>query len=174
MRLDHIAFRVRHKDTAIKFLTENLFYKAACPFELVFDDGSTCECMAMEPPEKLNPSHYVHHDDLWEYHLAPEIFVSEGGKNSIVSDWVVQRNGLGGIHHIAYQVFHIDQLVKDWKANGVQFSSDIIDCPEDDLRQVFTKPIAALGGLIIELIERGDKGFCKNSVKNLMESTKDE
>jgi hypothetical protein len=28
-----------------------------------------------------------------------------------------------------------------------------------------------LGGVIIELIERGDKGFCQNSVKNLMEAT---
>ena len=36
------------------------------------------------------------------------------------------------------------------------------------------KSKALLGGIIIELIERGDKGFCQNSVKNLMESTQNE
>jgi hypothetical protein len=52
-------------------------------------------------------------------------------------------------------------------------TDDIIDCPEDNLRQIFTKPLDYLGGVIIELIQRGSKGFCENSVKNLMESTKE-
>ena len=59
-----------------------------------------------------------------------------------------------------------------WKRHGVEFLTDhIIKCPDDDMRQIFTKPIDYLGGVIIELIERGDKGFCQNNVKNLMEST---
>ena len=57
---------------------------------------------------------------------------------------------------------------------GVEFlTDDVIDCPEDNLRQIFTKPLKNLGEIIIELIERGDKGFCQNSVKHLMESSKD-
>ena len=60
-----------------------------------------------------------------------------------------------------------------WKAHGIEFlTENIIDCPEDDMRQIFTKPIDYLGGIIIELIDRGDKGFCQNNVKNLMNSTK--
>ena len=69
----------------------------------------------------------------------------------------------------------IDAKVEEFRSLGVKFLSDeIIDCPEDNLRQIFTEPQTLLGGIIIELIERGDKGFCKGSVKNLMESTSTE
>ena len=51
-------------------------------------------------------------------------------------------------------------------------TDDVIDCPDDDLRQIFTKPLDYMGGIIIELIERGSKGFCQNSVRDLMNSTK--
>ncbi len=103
--------------------------------------------------------------------MPPEMFVSEGEEHSIVADWVGERNkGLGGIHHIAYQVENIEEVVSRWREH-VEFSSDIIDCPSDKLRQIFSKPIEALGGLIVELIERGDKGFCRDSVKKLMEAT---
>ena len=76
---------------------------------------------------------------------------------------------------MAYSVEDIDKTVKEWKEKGIEFlTNEIIDCPDDNLRQIFTKPQDLLGGIIIELIERGDKGFCQNSVKNLMESTKPE
>ena len=39
------------------------------------------------------------------------------------------------------------------------------------MKQIFTRPQTLLGGIIIELIDRGEKGFCQNSVKDLMEST---
>jgi len=39
-----------------------------------------------------------------EYHASPEIFVSDGPEGSIVGDWVAARGGVGGVHHIAYQV----------------------------------------------------------------------
>ena len=82
----------------------------------------------------------------------PELFVSDGTEDSIVGEWVKNhRNGQGGIPHLAYKV---------------------IDCPEDKMKQIFTKPLNVLGGIIIELIEREDKGFCQNSVKDLMNSTK--
>jgi len=107
-----------------------------------------------------------------QFHMAPEIFVSDGTPGSIVGDWVADRGG-GGIHHMAYQVDNLDDIVEDWKDKGTLFlTEDVIECPEDDLRQIFTKPMSWIGGVIIELIERGDKGFCKNSVKDLMKSTK--
>ena len=75
---------------------------------------------------------------------------------------------------MAYQVSDIKDTVRQWRRSGIEFlSEEIIDCPEDDLRQIFTKPLEVVGGVIFELIERGDKGFCQNSVKDLMNSTKE-
>ena len=86
---------------------------------------------------------------------------------------LVRSGWVGGIHHIAYKVSDIDQVVNEWKKRDVEFLTDnIIDCPDDKLRQIFTKPLDYLGGIIIELIERGSKGFCEKSVKDLMNSTK--
>ena len=86
-----------------------------------------------------------------------------------------ERGETGGIHHIAYATDDIDKTVKEWREKDIEFvTDDIIECPDDNLRQIFTKPQDLLGGIIIELIERGDKGFCQNSVKNLMESTQNE
>ena len=73
---------------------------------------------------------------------------------------------------MAYQVDDISGLVSSWKDSGIKFlSEEIINCPEDDIRQIFTEPLQVSGGVIIELIERGAKGFCTKSVKTLMEST---
>ena len=89
-----------------------------------------------------------------------------------MNQWVSERGG-GGIHHIAYQVHNIETIFKAWKELGVEFASEnIIDCPDDNLKQIFTKPLEVLGGIVIELIQRGDKGFCNKSVKDLMNSTK--
>ena len=75
---------------------------------------------------------------------------------------------------MAYQVEDIDSVFNEWKDDGVEFlSENIIDCPDDNLRQIFTKPLELMGGVIIELITRGDKGFCEHSVKELMESTQE-
>jgi 4-hydroxyphenylpyruvate dioxygenase-like putative hemolysin len=107
------------------------------------------------------------------YHLAPEIFISDGTRDSIVEKWVAARDGIGGIHHLAYQVEDVRAVAKEWIANGWgEFAGDVIDCPEDDLVQVFSKP-HPLTGVIYEFIKRGEHGFCENSVKALMESTKD-
>jgi 4-hydroxyphenylpyruvate dioxygenase-like putative hemolysin len=106
------------------------------------------------------------------YHLAPEIFVSDGDEGSIVGDWVSARNGIGGIHHLAYQVDSVQKTIDEWRAKGyAEFTTENpLVCP--DLTQVFTKP-SALTGVIYEFIERGRHGFCKDNVKDLMESTKD-
>jgi catechol 2,3-dioxygenase-like lactoylglutathione lyase family enzyme len=172
MRLDHMAFRVSDRKATANFLSAILKYKIGTEFDIVFDDGSKTECIAMTPKEKMDNVPSI--EAGGHRHVAPEIFVSDGEPDSIVGKWVNERGGTGGIHHIAYQVFNIDRIVKEWKEAGVEFlSEEVIDCPDDDLRQIFTKPLDYLGGMIIELIERGDKGFCQNSVKSLMESTKE-
>lgn len=145
-----------------------------------FDDGSTCECTALEPPEKNDK------DLPWsktlitcgievqsfhtDYHLAPEIFVSEGQPGSIVEQWVKERNGVGGIHHLAYQVASVENTMNEWREKGyAEFcSEEPLTCP--GLTQVFTKP-SELTGVIYEFITRGDRGFCAENVKALMEST---
>lgn len=184
MRLDHIAYRVKDRFLAANTL-KNLFgYSIEIEFDIKFDDGSKAECIAMTPPEKNNRIGEVV-GIPWvvmsagigtpvEHHLAPEIFISDGSDGSIVGDWVKARGNVGGIHHMAYQTDNIDAVVEEWRSWGVEFLSDsIIDCPEDDLRQIFTKPLDMAGGIIFELIERGSKGFCQNSVKDLMNSTKE-
>ena len=157
MILDHIAYRVTNRKKAADFLEKTLKYTTNTEFEIVFDNKSTAECLVLEPNSSKNP----------------EIFISDGTYNSVVGEWVQAHNGNGGIHHIAYRVNDIYAIVQEWKENGVQFlTEDVIDCPEDNMKQIFSKPLDILGGLIIELIERQDKGFCQNSVKDLMNSTK--
>ena len=157
MILDHIAYRVTNRKKAAGFLAKTLKYTTNTEFEIVFDNKSTAECLVLEPNSSQNP----------------EIFISDGTDNSVVGEWVQAQNGSGGIHHIAYRVNDIYAIVQEWKENGVQFlTEDVIDCPEDNMKQIFSKPLDILGGLIIELIERQDKGFCQNSVKDLMNSTK--
>ena len=156
MILDHIAYRVTNRKKAAGFLAKTLKYTTNTEFEIVFDNKSTAECLVLEPNSSQNP----------------EIFISDGTDNSVVGEWVQAQNGSGGIHHIAYRVNDIYAIVQEWKENGVQFlTEDVIDCPEDNMKQIFSKPLDILGGLIIELIERQDKGFCQNSVKDLMTST---
>ena len=110
-----------------------------------------------------------------ELHAPPEIFVSDGPEGSIVGDWVAERGGVGGVHHIAYQVDDVAAKMKEWQELGfVEFySEDPLVCEETHLTQVFSKP-SELTGVIYELITRGNdnKGFCEVNVKGLMESTK--
>ena len=158
MKLDHIAYRVQNRDKTAEFLHRILKYNTETEYEIVFDNNATADCLVLTPPTNDNP----------------ELFVSDGTEDSIVGEWVKNhRNGQGGIHHLAYKVDKIEEHVKEWQQNGVEFlTNEVIDCPEDKMKQIFTKPLDVLGGIIIELIEREDKGFCQNSVKDLMNSTK--
>ena len=156
MRLDHIAYRVTDRHKTAEFLTAILDYGKSTEFQIEFDDESTAQCVVLEP----------------SIADQPEVFISNGSPGSIVDKWVKDRSG-GGVHHIAYSTPNIEETVERWKAHGIEFlTENIIDCPEDDMRQIFTKPIDYLGGIIIELIDRGDKGFCQNNVKSIMNSTK--
>jgi hypothetical protein len=185
MRLDHIAYRVANRDETVEHLVKMFGYSIGTEFTINFDDGTSAECIAMVPLEKNNKVSDVL-DIPWTcnspgvnkpivYHMAPEIFVSEGTPDSIVDRWVKERGGIGGVHHMAYSTDDIEGVVDEWKRKDVEFlTENIIDCPDDDLRQIFTKPQDLLGGVIIELIERGEQGFCQNSVKELMEATEGE
>jgi 4-hydroxyphenylpyruvate dioxygenase-like putative hemolysin len=200
MRLDHVAYRVADRHKTVKFFQEAFGYKIQTEFEIEFDNGSKAKCFALEPPEKINtdkavpwelqialwPGQYelVEEDDpkiigrkkrkstttQQTYHIAPEIFVSDGSPDSVVGKWVAKRDGVGGIHHVAYQVKSVEETMKEWREKGyAEFTTDEpMKCP--GLTQCFTKP-SALTGVIYEFIERGTQGFCKENVKDLMEST---
>ena len=155
MRLDHVAFRVRDRLESVNFLQGFLHYQMQQSFPIDFGDGTFAECISMAPTRIPNP----------------EIFLSDGTPDSIVGKWVDERK-VGGIHHLAFSVHSVEAVMKEWQERGIKFSSDTpIYCPEDKLIQVFTQPIEALGGMVIELIERGEFGFCKSSVKALMQSS---
>ena len=185
MRLDHIAFRVKDRYKTADFIKEAFGYEVGTEFQIKFDDESKADCLALVPPETRHP-----HTDMWtynvlmgvqhspdavhaEYHAPPEIFVSDGSEGSIVGDWVAERGGVGGMHHIAYQVDDVEAVMKDWKEKGYAefYSEEPITCKDPNLTQVFTKP-SELTGVIYEFINREGAGFCKDSVKELMESTK--
>lgn len=172
MRLDHIAYRVADRRQTSQFFIDAFDYKIQTEFEIEFDDGSKAECIALEPPEKLEPSPWAYSvPGIVTFHLPPEIFISDGTPESIVGQWVAARNGVGGIHHLAYQVDSVEKTMKEWLEKGyAEFTSeDVLKC--EGLVQVFTKP-SQLTGVIYEFIKRDEFGFCKDSVKGLMESTK--
>lgn len=185
MRLDHIAYRVADRHKTVDFFLKAFGYKVQTEFDLKFDDGTTVKCFALEPPEKpLDSNTPLPSGDPvaptpWsiyaytgvEYHLAPEIFVSDGDPDSIVGQWVAKRDGVGGIHHLAYQVPSVQAQMDNWREKGyAEFTTENpLTCP--GLTQVFTKP-SLLTGVIYEFIERGAHGFCKDNVQALMESTR--
>lgn len=188
MRLDHIAYRTADRKKTAQFFIDAFNYKIQQEFTIDFGGGDCCLCIALEPPEKVEtapwtstlhlprpdlvppntiqsiPEAYV------EYHMAPEIFVSDGTPNSIVGQWVAARGGIGGIHHLAYQVPSVEGKMKEWLDKGWgNFSSEKpFHC--EGLTQVFSTP-HALTGVIYEFIERTGFGFCKDNVKKLMESS---
>lgn len=178
MRLDHIAYRVADRQRTAAFFIEAFGYRIQTEFDIPFTDGSTTKCIALEPPEKISNAPWtfleigdVRDQPLSEYHLPPEIFVSDGSPDSIVGKWVAARDGIGGIHHLAYQVKSVAEKMQEWKEKGyAEFTTaQPLTCP--GLTQVFTKP-SDLTGVIYEFIERGTHGFCQDNVKDLMLSTK--
>jgi 4-hydroxyphenylpyruvate dioxygenase-like putative hemolysin len=191
VRLDHIAYRTADRKKTAQFFIDFFGYKIQDEFTIKFPDGSTAKCIALEPPEKKESSKWILADPIFEphvrgdgmvevdhlsseieYHMAPEIFVSDGTPDSVVGKWVANRNGVGGIHHLAYQVDDVRQAMVEMSKTGAEFASeDVLTCPDDELHQIFTKP-HPLTGTIYEFIKRGEKGFCKDNVQSLMESTK--
>ncbi|MBY0426154.1 MAG: VOC family protein [Cytophagales bacterium] len=183
MRLDHIAYRVADRHKAAKFFMECFGYRIPSDlpdgFDITFEDGTKALCYVLVPPEKIVDqvpwSQFLVTEESkrpFEYHLAPEIFISDGTEGSIVKEWVKARGGIGGIHHLAYQVESVEDKMEEWKRKGfAEFTTtDPLRC--EGLTQVFTKP-SALTGIIYEFIEREKHGFCRDNVRDLMKSTKE-
>ena len=184
MRLDHIAYRTANRAKTVKFFMDAFGYKIQLvegeeTFPIFFNDEQTefATCSALEPPEKISKEMpWVMSGQAYErpgmmFHLAPEIFVSEGTPDSIVGQWVAKRDGVGGIHHLAYQVTDVDAQMKEWTEKGLAdfTSSKPFQC--EDLTQVFSK-YHPLTGVVYEFIQRKEYGFCRANVKRLMESTR--
>lgn len=156
MILDHIAYRVKDRIKTVVFFCELFGYEEVDTFPVEFDDGTTAQCIVLESKNG-----------------DPDLFISDGEPGSIVADWVEDTlNGLGGVHHMAYDVVSVENTMAEWLANEwATFTSDKPHVCEG-LVQVFTHP-HPLTGVIYELIERDGVGFCRDNVKALMESTKD-
>ena len=175
MRVDHIAYRVSDKHTSAQFFIDAFGYTIADEFQINFDDGSCAQCYALTPPERINDEEQF---SKWsvptsdgEYHLPPEIFVSEGTPGSIVDEWVKKYGS--GVHHIAYQVQDVASTMNAWKEKGWATFTTEEPISADGLVQCFTEK-HPLTGIIYELIYRTKKGFNINNVKDLMTSTVDQ
>lgn len=171
MRIDHIAYRVANRDAAVKFFKEAFGYREQAEFDIKLEDGSGAKCMSLEPPEKSLGMPFSVQEGNGIYHLAPEIFVSSGEPGGVIDRWVKERgHGVGGIHHIAYEVQNVDEKMREWLDKGWAFTTnDSLKC--DDLTQVFSRP-NAWTNVIYEFIERkGQHGFCQKNVAALMQST---
>lgn len=169
MRLDHMAYRVKDRKKAAAFFMEAFGYTLQTEFEITLEDGSKAMSMALEPPEKVQQQDGQF--SMLGYHMAPEIFVSDGEPGSLIDRWVDSwGRGVGAIHHLAYEVENVEATMAAWKAKGWLFTTEVpLEC--DELVQVFTQP-NPITGIIYEFIERkGQHGFCKDNVAKLMQST---
>jgi len=173
MRIDHIAYRVADRKKTAEFFVEAFNYIISDEFEINFEDGSKARCYALVPPERVYDTIAFKAWAMFgevEYHSPPEIFISEGTRESIVGKWVSERNSIGGIHHIAYQVDDVEGVMRQWETNGWAEFTTTHPIEADGLSQCFTKP-HPLTGVIYEFIYRTKKGFNIENVKDLMEST---
>lgn len=178
MRLDHYAIRCIDRLSSARFYELAFGYKVQEHFELDLDDGTKAKCVAMTPPEiGTVPAISISMEPLSYglYHRPPDVFISDGTPGSVVDKWVTKYgNGIGGIHHVAYAVEDVVWAMKLWTKEGwAEFTTDK-PIEGGNLIQCFTKPHKHTG-VVYELIKRlGDKGFNKNNVKALMQSTVDE
>jgi len=179
-RLDHIAFRTLDRKKAVQFLCDSLGYTESTQFQIDFDKDKNdiAICSVLVPTDRATCSAAL----PWtlpfngiRYDLSPEIFVSEGTPGSIVHNWAIAQGG-SSVHHLALQVpdnSTVEIEMKKWLDNGwcESFTSETpFKC--DEMSQIFTKPSSVLG-VIFELIQRKEDGFCRDSVLKLMQSTKD-
>ena len=173
MRIDHIAYRVVDRKATAKHFIEAMGYRLADEFEINFDDGSCAQCYALTPPERASDDEsfnkWTEENENGEYHMPPELFISEGSPGSIVDEWV-KTSKSGGVHHIAYQVEDVAATMKRWRDNKWATFTTEEPIEADGLVQCFTNE-HPLTGLIYEFIYRTKKGFNIDNVKDLMAST---
>lgn len=72
MRLDHFAIRCADRDETSKFLMDAFEYKKQEEFDLEFDDGTTCKCIALTPPEKKRAPHLLIFFQIFQSHLIAQ------------------------------------------------------------------------------------------------------
>jgi methylmalonyl-CoA/ethylmalonyl-CoA epimerase len=152
-RIDHIAFRVRNLEAAIRFYRRVMDFRVTDRFFIGFEDGTRARCAAMKARDGKGIS----------------IFISEGiGDGGVVREWVREHGN--ALHHIAYSVADIKKEVARMKAKGIRFTTkDVLE--SESLLQIFTRP-APQTGVIHEIIQRkGSKSFSVENVKRLMAST---
>ena len=185
-RLDHVAYRLADRWKAAEFFIKAFGYQIQDKFPIDFGNGDFANCISLSPPQAwpeffdlansysfpfASAANEFEKTVSVEFHMAPEIFVSDGTPSSIVGQWVGHRGGVGGIHHMAYEVDNVWSVMAFWKSAGLAtFTSEPIVCEEEGLTQVFTEP-HPITGMVYELITRKERGFCKASVKRLMESS---
>lgn len=171
MEIDHIAYRVKDRIKAAKYFCDALNYKIQEEFDIDLGEENFAKCIVLYPPENIAPMIEGFSGSPIQLSKQPEIFISDGSEGSIIGDWVKSRGGIGGVHHIAYRVKSVEAIMKEWKEKGyAEFTTEEpMKC--EGLTQAFTKPSEIIG-VIIEVLERSDKGFCKDNVSKLMLSTK--
>ena len=54
MRLDHVAYRTADRKKTAQFFIDAFGYRLQQEFTIDFGEGDTCQCIALEPPEKLD------------------------------------------------------------------------------------------------------------------------
>lgn len=186
MRIDHIALRCKDRKAVAMFYIDAFGYKYDQKFRIPLGEepdqfSDYADCVVLTPPERVNSD--LPHTMIYEipnmghlhtlFHLASEIFISDGPPGGLIDRWVTERQSLGHnlLHHLAYQVDSVENIIKQWLAAGWgEFTtSKPIVCPEDGLIQVFTKP-HSLTGLTYEFIQRplDGKGFCQSSVRQIL------
>lgn len=153
--IDHVAYRVKTGDRE-KALAEFLRHTNYGYVETHFMPEQNALTSVLSYPDQ-----------------KPAIVVSEGlDENSVVAKYVAKFGAR--IHHIAFDVTDIDEVVRIQKGRGVTFTTDdVIGNKDEGLLQIFTEP-SALTGDIYEYVQRfGDfKGFFLQShVGALMSST---
>lgn len=78
-----------------------------------------------------------------------------------------------GVHHVAYRVRNLDQIVKRLRSAGIDFTTeDVVRDPGSGLRQIFIRR-EHTGGVFVELIERSPgklEGYVEHNVASLVAS----
>ena len=155
IKLDHVAYRVKkgEREKAMAELANLVPYKDYKTFKVISMNAITSTL-------KL-------HDTL------PVIVVSEGLTHDSVVEKYVEKYG-GRIHHLAYLVKDIDEVVRIQRDRGIKFTTDYIIGSEDEgIKQIFTLPTESANH-IIEYVQRFgdfDGFFTPSNVGALMKST---
>lgn len=185
MRLDHAALRVLDRAATVDFFCKAFGYRIGEHFTIYLNEEKTDVAYSTSllpsetegvPPKKLR---WVHPRMYWsgksyqqyDFHLPPEIFVSEGPVGSTVYNWAKAREGIGNyLHHLAWQTDDVEKTQREWIKNGwLGFTTDeVLSC--DDLQQIFSRP-CPFTGITYEFIKRKGRGFCVENVARLMKST---